>query len=135
EWEGFRAEAYRCAAGRMTVGYGHTGADVTEGMTVTCEEADDLLRGDVENVERWLHRLTEQAGVRLGQCEWDAIVSLVFNIGCGNFERSTLWRKLRIGCDRREVAAEFDRWVYAGGRRLPGLVRRRAGEREWFVRR
>lgn len=133
-WEGFKAKAYRCAAGRLTVGYGHTGADVAEGMTVTRAEADAMLRNDLASVEQWLNGLTGQAGVRLDRWEYDAVVSLVFNIGRGNFERSTLWRKLREECDRSEVAAEFDRWVYAGGRRLKGLEKRRAEERLWFVR-
>jgi lysozyme len=132
QWEGLRLKAYRDAAGILTIGYGHTGPDVVEGMTITQEQADALLRKDIEKAERAVSTLVK---VPLTQEQFDSIVSFVFNCGVGAFQRSTLLKKLNAG-DYDGAAAEFDKWVYItrGGQKvkLSGLVKRRAAERALF---
>lgn len=128
EFEGLRTEAYLDAAGVLTIGYGHTGSDVRAGDRISEYYAGELLREDVEKVEREVERLQ----VARTQGQLDALVSLAMNIGVGRLRKSRLVRLIRRGGSYREIKAEFKRWVFAGGRRLPGLVKRRQWEAERF---
>lgn len=129
-YEGFRERAYLCPAGVWTIGYGHTGG-VNEGDTVTREEAERLLRSDLRHAEGAVSRLIR---VPLTDNEFSALVSFVYNCGAGALQTSTMRAHLNGG--RRLAAAdEFWRWCQAGGRKLPGLVRRRADERALFLKR
>lgn len=127
--EGLRLEAYRDAVGVWTIGYGHTGADVEEGQTITEHQADALLGEDVREAEECVE---EHVTVDLTQGQFDALVSFVFNLGCAAFTRSTLLRLLNEG-DAGGAGTQFARWVNAGGQPLPGLVKRRAEEAERFL--
>ena len=127
QFEGLYLKAYRCPAGVPTIGYGHT-AGVAMGQTITQQQADDYLRRDVRQFERAVARLVS---VPLTQGQFDALVSFAFNLGEGALAQSTLLRLLNAG-DYAGAAAQFDRWNKAGGRVLPGLVRRRAAERALF---
>lgn len=127
QFEGLYLKAYRCPAGVPTIGYGHT-AGVAMGQTITQQQADDYLRRDVRQFERAVARLVT---VPLTQGQFDALVSFAFNLGEGALAQSTLLRLLNAG-DYAGAAAQFDRWNKAGGRVLPGLVRRRAAERALF---
>lgn len=127
EFEGLQLQAYQCSAHVWTIGYGHT-AGVQPGDVITRREADGLLSQDVSESERTIERYVT---VSLTQCQFDALVSLTFNVGSGNFRSSTLLKKLNAG-DYTGAAGEFLRWVNAGGQRLPGLVRRRAAEKALF---
>lgn len=98
------------------------------GQTITQQQADDYLRRDVRQFERAVAR---QVRVPLTQGQFDALVSFAFNLGEGALAQSTLLRLLNAG-DYAGAAAQFDRWNKAGGRVLPGLVRRRAAERALF---
>lgn len=129
-YEGLRLTAYLCPAGVWTIGYGHTG-DVQPGQTITRERADELLRADLRNAEGAVSRLIR---VPLSDNEFSALVSFAFNCGIGALEGSTLRRHLNGGL-RLAAAGEFWRWCYGGGRRLEGLVRRRADERALFLKR
>ncbi|MFM0315951.1 lysozyme [Paraburkholderia nemoris] len=111
-----------------TGGWGHTGPDVHYGMVVTRDMAVDWLRADVRGAEAVVKR---DVKVALNQEEYDALVDLVFNIGSGNFETSTLLRKLNAG-DTDGAIAEFARWNKAGGIVLAGLVKRREANRVLF---
>lgn len=116
----------------ITIGYGSTrrldGSPWALGDTITQAQADELLRRDVATAEQWVARLVT---LPVTQAQFDALVSLCFNIGASAFERSTLLRLLNDG-DIAGAAAQFDRWRLAGGRVLPGLVKRRAKERAMF---
>lgn len=127
-FEGCRLEAYRDSVGIPTYGYGHTHG-VKMGDVITGQQADKYLREDLQVAE-----LTVNASVKvnLSQGQFDALVSFVFNLGYGNFVKSTLLKKLNTG-DYDGAANEFGRWVLAGGKILPGLVNRRAAEREIFL--
>ncbi len=127
QFEGLYLNAYRCPAGVPTIGYGHT-AGVAMGQTITQQQADEYLRRDVRQFERAVSRLVR---VPLTQGQFDALVSFAFNLGEGALAQSTLLRLLNDG-DHAGAAAQFDRWNKAGGRVLPGLVRRRAAERALF---
>lgn len=68
----------------------------------------------------------------LRQCKWDAIVSFVFNVGIGNFKASTLLAKIRINPDDNSIIDEFLRWVYANGKVMRGLQKRRLTEMKLY---
>ncbi|MFP2693906.1 lysozyme [Enterobacter ludwigii] len=126
-FEGLRLTAYRCAADVWTIGYGHTAA-VKNGDTITADDADSLLLNDIAVSEQAVSRAVTAP---LNQSRFDALVSLVFNIGQGNFRRSTLLKKLN-NQDYTGASDEFLRWTRAGGKVVPGLVRRREAEKALF---
>jgi lysozyme len=130
-FETFQSKAYLCPAGVPTIGYGHTGTDVRLGQTITEHQADVILALDLERFERGVTELV--AGVDVTENQFAALVSLAFNIGLDALGKSTLLRKLRTGAPAREVAAEFERWVHASGKRLRGLELRRDAERALFL--
>jgi len=125
--EGLRLRAYKCPAGVWTIGYGTT-AGVKEDQIITRERAEELLRDDVKRFEDQVLRLVK---VQLTQGQLDALVSFTYNLGAANLGNSTLLRLLNAG-DYKGAAAQFDRWTKAGGKELPGLVKRRAAERALF---
>lgn len=129
EFESVELTAYLCPAGIWTVGYGHTGEDVHPGLTITQDEAESLLRRDIRTFEHAVAALT--ADVPLEQHQFDALVSLTFNIGQGNFRSSTLLRKLKAQ-DYEGARAEFLRWNKSKGKELTGLTRRRKAEAQLF---
>ena len=126
-FEGFEPEIYVCPGGWSTIGYGHV---VREGERERFADgigeaaAEELLRLDVETAERAVLRLI---CVPLEDRQFDALCSFTFNLGAGALQRSTLRRKVNRE-EHGDVPHEFGRWVWAGGRRLRGLVRRREAE-------
>jgi len=131
KFEGLRLKSYICAAGVLTIGYGHTGPDVYPNQQITEEEAEQLLRRDTESAQQTVSSFVT---AKINQNEYDALVSFTFNVGPTAFINSTLLRLLNKGADRKVVAAEFGRWVKAGSDTpVPGLVRRRGEERKLFL--
>lgn len=126
-FEGCRLEAYQDSVGIWTIGYGHIDG-VAEGDTCTSEEADEFLRKDLNRAETCVDK---SVAAPLTQGEFDALVSFVFNLGCGALHGSTLLRKLNAG-DFDGAGMEFLRWNRAGGHELAGLTRRREAEKERF---
>ena len=124
EFEGLRLEAYRDAAGVLTIGYGHTGSDISEGDRISEYWAEELLKNDLGATEADVRRLH----VARTQGQFDALVSFAFNLGIGRLNSSTLLKVIRAGGSRSQIRREFKRWVYAGGRKLRGLERRREWE-------
>lgn len=128
-FEGVRKFFYRDAVGIPTVCYGHT-ENVQPGKRYSDEECLELLAQDLV-----------QHGLELDRCikvpirdeTRAALVSWAFNVGVTAACQSSLMKKLNAG-DLRGACAELDRWVFAGGQKLPGLVRRRAAEREMCER-
>ena len=126
-FEGFSPTIYICPAGYPTIGYGHVvlAHEQDQFATgITPAQATDLLRKDVRIAERALLRLIS---VPLTDGQFDALVSFTFNLGAGALQRSTLRRKVNHG-EHESVPAELMKWVWAAGKRLPGLVRRRKAE-------
>jgi lysozyme len=127
-FEGLRTHAYPDAASPpvWTIGYGHTPA--RRGQVVSKARALQLLRKDLATAERAVNQLVK---VPINQHRFDALVSLVFNIGTGAFKDSTLLRLLNKG-DYQGASAQFGRWNKAGAGPLPGLTDRRTIERKLF---
>ena len=123
EFEGCRLEAYRDAAGVATIGYGHT-KGVRMGDMITAWCAKEYLRQDIEEAEQ----LVAELGVARTVGQLEALTDFVFNLGIARLRQSTLLKKIRQRRPKREIRGEFMRWVYAGGRRMPGLVKRRTWE-------
>ena len=129
-FEGLHIRAYLCPAGIWTIGFGHTGSDVREGMEITEAKATELLVKDTSDAVLYLNNWMRRNLVPLNQNQFDALVSFIFNVGVGNFRSSTLAKKL-IAKDP-DAANELLRWNRAGGRVMPGLTRRRVTELELF---
>lgn len=126
KWEEFRGYAYVCPAGLWTIGYGHTGG-VKPTDKIDLAQGEAYLRKDLEIVERCLNALE----LELNQNQYDALCSLIFNIGTGNFLRSTLLKHLRAK-QYDKASAEFLKWRKANGKVLKGLEARRKDEQELF---
>lgn len=129
-WEGCRLTAYRCPAGVLTIGYGHTGPDVTPGKRITQAEADSLFDTDIRKFAAKVAPLF--AGVNLNNNQLDALVSLSYNIGSLSAKAPTLLRKVKANPNDPSIRAEFLKHVNArvNGvlKPLPGLVKRRTAE-------
>ena len=133
-YEGYSSSPYLCPALHWTIGYGAIwgldGKRVTEDHPdINEKQADQLLRRDVRKSEVAVLR---QIKVTLEDGQFDALCSFVFNLGSGSLQSSTLKRKINRG-DYIGAADEFPRWVYAGGRKLKGLIKRRNHERLMFI--
>lgn len=127
-FEGFRASAYRDAKGVWTVGYGWT-LGVKPSTVMTEKLADTLLRGRMTAIAQ---HLASAVRVPLTQWQFDALCDFEYNLGRGALDESTLLRLLNQG-RFIEAAREFPRWVHAGDKVLPGLVKRRLTEQSWFA--
>lgn len=128
ENEGCKLTAYRCPADVWTIGYGHTGESVKEGLTITQHQADVILESDLQRFEYAVSKTCPRANAN----QFSAMVCLCFNIGVDAFQRSTLARKFVTG-DTAGAAWEFCRWTRAKGVELPGLVKRRKQEQTLFL--
>jgi len=138
ELEGVRLESYRDPVGVWTVGIGHTAAaghpipgpnfrlrSEHEAEVIFKKDFQNFLTDIKKHIEPHIwNKMTDEMKLALG--------SFAFNVGVGNFKKSTLLRKLNAE-DYEGAGDEFKRWVYAGGRKLPGLVKRREWERDLFM--
>lgn len=132
-FEGFRESPYLCPAGVPTIGYGSTRyADGTPvkltDKAITRTVADQIMRETLREYEEAVNRYVT---VPVNQNQFDALTDFAYNAGAQNLRKSTLLRKLNDG-DAEGAMMEFERWVYADGRVLPGLVRRRFAEKALF---
>lgn len=129
-FEGFSPTIYLCPAGVPTIGYGHVvrKGEFRSNARITTEQGEVLLQKDVQWAERSVLRLVS---IPLTDGQYGALVSFTFNLGSGRLQSSTLRMKLNRG-DCEGAANEFWKWRRAGGRILPGLVRRRAAETTLF---
>ena len=131
EFEGCKLQAYQDAAGMWTIGYGHT-YNVRQGDRISQQYADEILLEDIENVERQLIALHDPEVGHWTKAQLDAVVSFAFNVGIQRWRTSTLRRYIMKGKPQGVIRAEWMRWVYAGGKKQAGLVRRRQWESEHF---
>ena len=123
EYEGYEGHAYLDTGGVPTIGYGHT-RGVTMGQTCTPEQAEVWLEADLESAEKDVQRLVK---VPLTDNQYAALVSFTFNLGGHQLSKSTLLRRLNEG-DYAAAGEQFKFWVFDNGKKLKGLVRRRAAE-------
>ena len=133
EFEGKRLSAYDDGVGVWTIGFGTikypNGVRVKKGDTCTLEQAKEYMRHDLIEFE---HTVNSSVKVPLNQNQFDALVSLAYNIGSSAFKSSTLVKKLNTG-DYQGAADQFNVWVNAGGKRMQGLVNRRDREKLLFL--
>ena len=127
KFEGFSPTVYRCQAGVRTIGYGHT-RDVVDGQTITKEDALRLLMSELSTLQKALASVIH---VDVTEGQFVAILSLVYNIGMGNFRMSTLLRELNAG-RIKHASEQFSHWIYVKKQPSRGLMNRREKEREVF---
>lgn len=128
QFEGCRLKSYKCPAGIWTIGYGHT-KDVKEGLTITQEKAEALLKQDLKIHCKNVSNLVK---IPLKQNEFDALVSFEYNVGYGNFSKSTMLKLINSG-NKKDASDEFDKWIYVNGKEVKGLKIRRAKEKAYFI--
>lgn len=126
-FEGCELTAYQDSVGVWTIGYGHTG-DVRPGEVITQAQADEMLRNDLCGFENGVNAMVAR---NLTSNQFSALVCFAYNVGLEALKESTLLSLVNTG-DFTRAAAEFGKWVYAGGVILEGLVRRRAAEAALF---
>ena len=136
EFESFRAKPYLCPSGIPTIGYGSTyypdGKKVTlQDKEITEEKAFEILEY-IANKD-FGSNINKVVKVPLNQNQFDALVSFVYNIGSGNFEKSTLLKKVNQS-DFIGASLEFEKWNKANGKVLNGLTKRRLAEKELFLK-
>ena len=133
-FEGLRLKAYDDGVGVWTIGYGTTkypnGIRVKKGDTCTLDQAKAYMQNDLKAFEQTVNSAVK---VPVSQNQFDALVSLAYNIGSTAFKNSTLVKRLNEG-NYKAAANQFDVWVNAGGKRMQGLVNRRAAEKALFLK-
>ena len=133
--EGFKNKPYKCPAGIPTIGYGSTRYEDGRAVSmsdpsITEQRATDLVLATLskEYVPAVLRYVTRP----MTQGQFDALVDFAYNCGAQNLRTSTLLKKVNAD-DFSGAAAEFGKWVNGGGKKLPGLVKRRELERKLFL--
>ena len=127
-FESCRLTAYQDLKGIWTIGWGHTGPEVVEGLVWTQNQADMALAEDMNYAERMVNSMVT---VELTQGQYDALVDFAFNLGCNAEKGSTLLKLVNEG-DMDAAANEFEKWDHASGQVVAGLLRRRLAEKEEF---
>ncbi len=127
-FEGFKAQPYVCSGGYLTIGYGHKLLPSDPYKNITIEKANQILQKDLLRIERSVIKYID---VEINDDQFAALVSFTFNLGPAALQRSTLRQKINYGYFN-EASKEFLKWVYAGGKKINGLVRRRKIERNLF---
>ncbi|WP_019223004.1 lysozyme [Bartonella rattaustraliani] len=134
QWEGLRLEAYEDSGGVWTIGYGHTSAagapTVHKDMQITEKEAEKILRQDLKKCESVV---VKAVIVPLNDEQFAALVSFCYNVGITAFCKSTLLKKLNKG-EYETIPTELQKWTRVGGKRIQGLVNRRAAEAGLWVK-
>lgn len=123
--EGCRLTAYKCPAGVWTIGYGHTGSDVKDGLTITPVKAEQLLKTDLAKFEKHVQNFDSK--YHWNQNEFDALVSFAFNVGSINQLTANKTRT------KAQIAQAMLLYNKAAGKVLPGLTKRRQAERQLFL--
>ena len=123
KFEGCELTAYQDSVDVWTIGYGHT-KGVEEGQEITQDEAEEMLASELDEYEGYINDMVE---CDLEQCQFDALVAWVYNLGPTNLKSSTMLKRLNSN-DLDDVPNQIKRWDKAGGKVLAGLVRRREAE-------
>lgn len=133
-FEGFSATKYDDGTGTITLGYGMTGEEIQGLDTVTEQQASNMLEDLLNNKYAIpLKADLDSKDITLNQSQFDALVSMSYNVGVGAVLGSTLYRNIVAGIrDKDTITADFQMWSMAGGQRLEGLYRRRTAEAEMF---
>ena len=131
KFEGLRLESYKCPAGLWTIGYGNTmwenGIKVKENQVIDIKRAEKLLT-------YWVNKYADRINLKVNQNQFDALVSFAYNIGIGNFDLSTLKKKIIENQNDPAIKDEFMKWVSSKGKQLPGLIKRREAEANLYFK-
>lgn len=134
-FEGLKLSAYKDSAGIPTIGYGNityeNGTKVKMGDKITQEKADLLFQ---HFANRFASQVDSFVTATVNQNQFNAMVSLAYNIGIGAFSKSTLLKKVNKNSCDSTIKDEFMKWVNAGGKRIQGLINRRAKEAEIYFK-
>ena len=130
KFEGWKSSVYTCPAGKKTVGWGFTSPEYIRKGSMTRNEADKILVNYIDSLGSYLDG---QVQVKLSENQKAALISFVYNIGRGNFEKSTMLKKINKK-DFGGAASEFAKWNKSKGKVLSGLTSRRADERALFCK-
>ena len=128
-FEGCVLKAYRCPANVLTIGYGHTGSDVYDGLVWTQTQAENALKNDLKKYENYVNALMKEYGYSFLQCQFDALVSFTYNCGKGNLYKLTQNGRRTA----KEIHDALPLYNKANGKVLNGLVRRRTAEQKLFA--
>ncbi len=132
-FEGCKLKAYKCPAGLWTISWGLTfypdGTKVKEGDVITQQQAEDYFNAIVDDFAKKVDALIKS---NVSENNFSALVSFAYNVGMGNFQRSTLLRKVNANPKDKTILAEFKKWTRANGEVLKGLVRRRDAEAKLY---
>jgi len=132
-FEGCKLKAYKCPAGLWTISWGLTfypdGTKVKEGDVITQQQAEDYFNAIVDDFAKKVDALIKS---NVTDNNFSALVSFAYNVGMGNFQRSTLLRKVNSNPKDATILAEFKKWTRANGEVLKGLVRRRDAEAKLY---
>ena len=133
KFEGCKLKAYRCPANLWTISWGLTfypdGTKVKEGDVITQQQAEDYFNAIVDDFAKKVDALIKS---NVSENNFSALVSFAYNVGMGNFQRSTLLRKVNANPKDPSIRAEFMKWTRANGEVLKGLVRRRDAEAKLY---
>ena len=131
KFEGLRLESYKCPAGLWTIGYGNTMWEntikVKENQVIDIQRAEKLLT-------YWVNKYADKINLKVNQNQFDALVSFAYNVGIGNFDSSTLKKKVIANPNDPTIRDEFMKWVSSKGKQLPGLVKRREAEANLYFK-
>lgn len=134
--EGCKLKAYKCPAGIWTIGYGNTyyenGTKVKEGDVISQQRADELFKNITE--KSFAEPVRKLITKPITDNMFNALVSFTYNLGLGNLKASTLLKKVNANPNDPTIANEFSKWVKAGGKILPGLVKRRDLEAKLYFK-
>jgi lysozyme len=132
-FEGCKLKAYKCPANLWTISWGLTfypdGTKVKEGDVITQQQAEDYFNAIVDDFAKKVDALIKS---NVSENNFSALVSFAYNVGMGNFQRSTLLRKVNANPKDKTILAEFKKWTRANGEVLKGLVRRRDAEAKLY---
>lgn len=132
EFEGFRGKRYLCPANKPTIGYGHVIVDSERATLWNVElNEDQATKLLMKDLVRFEDAVSAMVAVPLTQGQFDALVSFAYNLGEAKLRSSTLLKLLNAG-DYEGARKQINRWVYSNGKKLDGLIRRRARETEMF---
>lgn len=132
KYEGFRPQSYQDSVGVWTIGYGTTrinGEPVKAGMTITEDQAIQYVQLEVNKLWSQIEQVVK---VPINDNQMNALVDFAYNLGFNALKTSTLMRYINQS-KFEQAASEFGKWVYAGGKVLPGLVKRREAEKQLFI--
>lgn len=131
KYEGCRLQAYKPVLGEKywTIGIGHYGKDVKQDERITMERALELFHNDIVPIEKVINGLN----INFKQNQFDALVSWIFNLGVGNFNSSTMKKKILMKANEEEITDQMVKWVNSCGKPLLGLKKRRVDEANLFL--